>query len=332
LLSHRSTQNINPKTSLSIVVCVKNGEKHVNNIQYLKNQKLLSNELIIVDDFSSDNTLALLEKFRSADTQIVTPDEDLKGKKSALKKGILSATKDIVLLTDIDCTPASDQWASKILQSYKEDQDIILGYGPYLKFPGLLNKLLRYETVLTAIQYLSYALYHIPYMGVGRNLSYKKSVFLNSDQFSSHMHIPSGDDDLFIASVGKQHKVGVCLDPDSFTYSEPEKTWRSFYKQKSRHISTSSAYSLLHKLLLSVGSSSHILIFVLLLILVTLGSVQLAFYIFFFRLFLLTFILAPAISKLKEKDLIYYLPLLDVILFLYYVILIPALIFKRKEW
>lgn len=332
LVCYRSAQNINPESSLSIVVCIKNGEKHLNNIQHLKNQKFSPKEVIIVDDFSTDRTPELLDLYRSENTHILQADLDRKGKKTALKKGILTANHNTLLLTDIDCVPASDLWATTMMQSYNDSYDILLAYGPYIKQPGVLNKLIRYETALTAIQYLSYALYSIPYMGVGRNLSYRKSVFLDSDQFSSHLHIPSGDDDLFIASVSRRHKVGICLEPESFTYSEPESAWGSFYKQKSRHVSTSDQYSPLHKFLLSLGSGSHISIFFLLFILLTIGSAKLVLAIFLIRMALLMIILSPILIKLKEKDLIYYLPFLDVILFLYYVILMPALIFKRKEW
>ena len=57
-------------------------------------------------------------------------------------------------------------------------KEIVLGYGGYEKQLGFLNKLVRFDTFHVALQYLSYALIGKSYMGVGRNLAYKKSLFL----------------------------------------------------------------------------------------------------------------------------------------------------------
>jgi hypothetical protein len=86
--------------------------------------------------------------------------------------------------------------------------EIVIGYGAYNKRPGLLNKIIRFETFHSALQYLSFALAGTPYMGVGRNLSYKKDVFLRNKGFSSINHIPGGDDDLFINKVANKPQYG----------------------------------------------------------------------------------------------------------------------------
>ena len=98
----------------------------------------------------------------------------------------------------------------KILKLY-------LGYGAYHKTSGILNKLIRFETFHTALQYLSYALAGLPYMGVGRNLSYKKDIFLRNKGFSSINHIPSGDDDLFINKVATKKNTAIVIDPEAIT-------------------------------------------------------------------------------------------------------------------
>ena len=90
---------------------------------------------------------------------------------------VFFAKFEIMLLTDADCLPATENWISSMQSCYSDNTEIVLGYSPYLKKPGLLNKVIRWETYHTAMQYLSYALAGIPYMGVGRNLSYKKTLF-----------------------------------------------------------------------------------------------------------------------------------------------------------
>ena len=124
---------------------------------------------------------------------------------------------------------------------YNGEKEIVLGYGAYHKCPGMLNKLIRFETFHTALQYLSYALAGVPYMGVGRNLSYKKDLFIRNKGFSSINHIPSGDDDLFINKVATNKNVAVIIDPDAVTRSVPKTTWSAWLKQKSRHYTTATS-------------------------------------------------------------------------------------------
>ena len=158
----------------------------------------------------------------------------ISGKKFPLSMGIRSAKYEIVLLTDADCVPASEFWIQKMQDAYDHDTEIVLGYGAYHKKAGILNKLIRFETFHTALQYLSYALAGKPYMGVGRNLSYKKDVFLRNKGFSSINQIPSGDDDLFINQVARAENTKIVIDPEAHTLSEPKRSWSEWMTQKYR--------------------------------------------------------------------------------------------------
>ena len=160
------------------------------------------------------------------------------GKKFPLSIGIKSSKHEILLLTDADCIPASENWIQKMQAGFSEGIEIVLGYGGYKKRKGLLNFLVRYEAFHTALQYLSMALGGLPYMGVGRNLAYKKSLFYQQKGFAAHHHLPGGDDDLFINSCASKRNTAVCIDQEAFTYSTPPATWKSWYLQKRRHNST----------------------------------------------------------------------------------------------
>jgi hypothetical protein len=128
----------------------------------------------------------------------------------------------------------------------------VLGYGPYKKQKGLLNKIIRFETFHTAMQYLGFAMAGKPYMGVGRNLSYKKTLFYREKGFSAHNRVPSGDDDLFINKAATKYNTAVNIDPESFVYSNPKTSWGSWRKQKKRHFSTGKYYKWGHRFLLGL--------------------------------------------------------------------------------
>ena len=249
---------------VSVIVCAWNELENLKELlPQLNNQDYKTFEVIIIDDRSWDGTHEYLltqcgeyQKIRFL--RIEQTSEYLSSKKYALTLGIKSAKYDIILLTDADCRPQSSHWIKEMATYMTPDKDIVLGFSPYFKAKGFLNNLIRYETFITALQYFSFALVGIPYMGVGRNLMYRKSVFLKNRGFAKHTDIVGGDDDLFMNDVATHENTAICLNPDTFIYSFPKTTWQTWYRQKRRHLSVSKYYKLQNKILLGGLASTQI--------------------------------------------------------------------------
>ena len=253
------------------------------------------------------------------------------GKKFPLKIGIESSKYATVLLTDADCSPASLEWLKLMQSRITDTKKIALGYGPYVTYPNLLNRFIRFETIYTAIQYFSFAIAGTPYMGVGRNLAYRKELFENVGGFEKHKHIASGDDDLFIREVANRENVNIVLEKEAFVYSEPKTTWREFYKQKTRHLSTAGSYRLRHKILLGLLSFSHFFFYIGGIALIALKfSVIFIGTVFVLRLLTLQFFYAHILSRFQNKLLLPWIPILDAMYILYYITFIPNLIIGKK--
>ena len=170
------------KIPISVIVCAKNeAENVIRFIPLLAEQDYPDYEIILIDDASSDTTLEIFEEFEKQYSNIrlvkVENNEAFWGnKKYALTLGIKASKKDYLLFTDADCYPASKDWITSMSSQFTMNKTIVLGYGAYEKIAGsFLNKIIRFETMLTAIQYFSWAKIGHPYMGVGRNLAYKKT-------------------------------------------------------------------------------------------------------------------------------------------------------------
>jgi glycosyltransferase involved in cell wall biosynthesis len=289
-----------------------------------------THEVIVVNHNSQDDTRFLLDEFKKTfkGLHIVNLEHEaigIPGKKYPLSMGIKEARYEIVLLTDADCIPASEFWMQKMQDGYDKGIEVVLGYSPYKKGPGVLNKIIRFDTFHTALQYLSYALAGLPYMGVGRNLSYKKDVFLRNKGFSAINHVPGGDDDLFINKVANKENTAIVVDRDTFTVSEPKKTFGEWFRQKSRHYSTARYYKPLHKFLLGLYSVSHILFYPLL-ITSLFFDWRVALSLFGVRLIIQGITFHKTMRRLGEEDLFPWWWLLDIWMFLYY------LIFSSTIW
>jgi len=295
-------------------------------------------EVVVVNHNSQDDTRYLLDEFKKTykGLHIVNLEHEaigIPGKKYPLSIGIKEARHEIVLLTDADCVPASEFWIEKMQDGFYDGIKIVLGYGAYNKKPGILNKMIRFETFHSALQYLSFALAHMPYMGVGRNLSYKKELFFSNKGFSSINHLPGGDDDLFINMVANETNTNIVIDPEAFTLSEPKKTFREWMNQKTRHYSTSKYYKPRAKFLLGTYATTHFLFYPFFIVSLLLFSWQLALAVFVIRSIVQSIIFYKAMDKLNEKDLFAWWWLLDIWMFFYYLIFMPALWKKpRKTW
>jgi len=322
---------------VSIIICARNEAENLEkNLPRILNQNYRSFEVIIVNDNSNDTTAEVLSKYQKIYNTLRIVNLDTKpkgmvGKKFPLKIGIESSKYSTVLLTDADCHPSSSEWLRLMQNRITDTKKIALGYGPYVAYPNLLNRFIRFETIYTAIQYFSFAIAGTPYMGVGRNLAYRKKLFEQVDGFEKHKHIASGDDDLFIKEVATRENVNIVLEKEAFVYSEPKTTWREYYKQKTRHLSTAKSYRLKHKILLGLLSFSHFFFYIGGIVLIALNySVIFIGTVFATRFLTLQFFYAHILPRFQNKLLLPWIPLLDAMYILYYITFIPNLITGKK--
>lgn len=332
-----SPTNLKP---LSVIICAKNEEKHlIKNLPLILKQDYPEFEVIVVDDYSQDDSKIILEDFerKYSHLRIISVKEERPykiGKKFPLTLGIKGAKYDTVVLTDADCIPASDKWLREISAQFNDKTEIVLGYGAYEKLPSLLNKLIRYDTFIIAMQYFAYALKGKTYMGVGRNLAYKTEVFFRNKGFANHTHIASGDDDLFIHRVAKKDNVAIVYSLDSHTISEPKKTFTEWAWQKKRHLTTAPLYRNSVKFFFGYTYFLNVLFYSIISILALL---QYALY-FLLALFLLRIIIQliiyrKAMIKLNEKDLLFYTPFLEILfIFIQPYLYISSKLTKNVPW
>lgn len=300
--------------SVSVVICAKNEEKNLK--EYLPSilkQDYPNYEVLVVDDNSTDASLEILREFKSQYPHLTILEnqgsERYIGKKKALSLGIKNAKYDYLLLTDADCRPASENWIKKMVSHFSKKQ-IILGIGATQKQASFINKVVRWETLQAAIEYNSFALAKMPYMGVGRNLAYEKSLFTNIGGFESHIGLASGDDDLFVSESGEYSELGLQLDPEAFTYSKSPESLKIWWRQKRRHMSTSSYYRFWPKVLLTLYGLSQLSFYLFLPIGIILFYQWKMFWILLLiKFFLQVVILLPLAKRLQSMDCIYLYPI-----------------------
>ena len=331
---------------ISIIICAHNEDANLRkNLPSILNQVYeyngaLNFEVLVVNDNSEDETAYTLQDIKKEypHLNILNLEQEsrnMKGKKFPLSMGIKQARHEYLLLTDADCLPTSNAWLLKMVQPFYEGKEIVIGYSPYLKVKSGLNKTIRYETFYAAFQFLSFAIAKVPYMGVGRNLAYKKSLFNANKGFSRHYHLLSGDDDLFINAVATAKNTAVILDDDTHVFSEAKKSKEAWRFQKKRHLTTGLYYKRKHKAILGLLAFSHFLFYI--------SAIASCFFypyvwfaigLFLFRWIYVGIIQYASMKKLNEQDLAPRIWYYDIWMLWYYLKHIPNIFFKTKiiEW
>ena len=303
---------------VSVVICAKNEEANLRtNLPLVLEQDYPEFEVLVVNDASTDGTEDALRdlqaRYPHLKTSTIRENVHIRqGKKLALTVGIKGASHEWVVLTDADCRPADQKWLQTMQRNFKKDCHIVLGIGKYEMEKGFLNLLIRYDTLFTALQFTGFAMVKLPYMGVGRNLAYRKSLFFKNSGFASHYELASGDDDLFINQVATGRNTTVEISPQSHTISVPENSWRNWYYQKKRHLTTGPRYRLRTRILLGGELASRMFFYLAFIGLISQGIwLSYVFGLFISRLILSGGIIKLAMSRLNEKYLLLPSPILD---------------------
>ncbi len=251
--------------AVSVIVCAHDEERNLKElIPLLLKQDYPEFEIIVVEDRSNDNTYDYLlqatqDHPRLKMVRVKYLPEHITGKKFALTLGVKAAAYDWVLLTDADCRPAGNQWIRTMASHMGADKQIVLGYSPYLAGTGYLNLFVRFESLITGIQFMGWALLSKPYMGTGRNLAYRKALFLDNKGFNEHLSIVGGDDDLFVNQHATLKNTAMSFDGQGLVWSIPKTDWLTFLHQKLRHLSVGKRYRFLDRARLGLFSITWIL-------------------------------------------------------------------------
>jgi poly-beta-1,6-N-acetyl-D-glucosamine synthase len=329
-----------PVVPVSVIICARNEDENLAEfLPRVMAQKYPDFEVIVVNDCSTDNTENVIDdmvrKYPNLRKATIKEDAYYKhGKKFAMLVGIKAAKNNHMVFTDADCYPVGEDWLAAMAAGFSQNREIVLGYGAYEKEPGFLNKLIRFDALIIAMQYMSSAIQKKPYMGVGRNLAYTRELFFRHKGFSTHYHIASGDDDLFVSQAGTAVNTNVCVGKDAITISKPKKNFRDWRMQKARHLTTSPFYAPHAKWRIAFNYFSQYFFYATLVALAfSVKSALLIPILLFLKVIVQLLVLNSASKKLRERDLLAGSALYELILlFIYPIFHGTKLFYRSNRW
>lgn len=327
---------------VSVIICARNeGENLRCFLPLILEQNYDNYEVIIVNDGSCDDTENVIKDLQKVYhnlyiTNIPQETRIISHKKLAITVGVKAAKNEILLFTDADCRPLTPNWITTMVRNFDENTEFVLGHGNYYREKGFISSLISYDTLTIAMQYMGFALLGYPYMGVGRNMAYRRSTFFRFKGFAGFLHIPSGDDDLLINAFGKKHNTRIEPSLEAETLSIPKTTFKDWYYQKLRHLSTVEVYKSDSKLWIGIEPFSRGLFYLTTLLLLILGFnnpiiIAIAIGVFLFRFLIQLTIINLTAKVYNDKGFGLSIILFDIILPLVTLYLLTiGKIFRRK--
>ncbi|RYD58957.1 MAG: glycosyltransferase [Sphingobacteriales bacterium] len=329
---------------VSVIICARNEAENLRkNLPAVLSQRYTNEtgnplfEVVVVNDGSEDDTemvLAELSRQYGHLSYVNIPhdiDRRLPGKKEALRKGASTAQYDYLLMTDADCTPASEHWLEHMVSPLHDGKAISAGYGKFRQEAGWLNTFIRWETVHTFLQYSSYARAGRPYMAVGRNIACTKNALLQAQQSEAWAKLPSGDDDLLINTVATKDNLAIISDPEAFTISDAKQTYADWVAQKQRHFSTGKYYRPANWLLVGGYAVVHALTWLLFFLLLVIGDRETVLIAMALRCLPVWILWKEAAKQTHEKGLTLFFPLMDIGWMIYNFAFAPFVLWKNKQ-
>lgn len=334
-----STDHLPP---ISVLVYIKNNVENLeNNLKAIIEQDYPDFEIILINDSSYDDSFMIMEKFQKNHPDFPIYITNVKGnemfwgsKKYALTLGIKRAKNNYLLFTDGHCKPLTNQWIKEMSKGFRKNKSLVLGYSNYTRKKGLFNLFLRFDTLMNAIHYFSFANAKMTYMGVGRNLAYTSKIYYENKGFISHVKMPAGDDDLFVNEVAKKGNTSLVYNSKAHVEATPLKNWDAWHNMRKNRAWTFRFYKTKHKIVLSIYFISIFLFWIGAMATFLFLNWQTATILIAIRLAFQYISIGIAAKKLKERSLIAYIPWLEFILLFLQLNTITYYITKypNKKW
>ena len=239
---YKCCRNRTVRNSISVIIPAKDEAANLPGLfSSLEKQTYSDFEIVLVDDRSEDDTLAVMEDFKSRcpdRVKVVRNEKTFYGKnpkQMVLDIGAKNASGDILLFTDADCI-VPETWVESMASAYN-DKSIGLVFGSVTtdRGKGMLANFQRFDHLLRYHYTAACAGLRNPTGGFGNNLSIRAAVLDDIGGFSD-IEFSVTEDAQLIARIRDTGRwiIEAKSSWESTVFTSPVKTWRELAVQELR--------------------------------------------------------------------------------------------------
>jgi len=233
---------------LSVVVAARNESANIEILLSALQQQTLSAErfeVIIVDDYSDDDTAAKVKAFGMPNLRLMQPLADAlhSSKKKAIEAGVAAAKGNYIVTTDADCLPHTG-WLQTIYETIQTTGASFIAAPVKFSHTNFFEVFQCLDFIV--LQGITSASVHtkLHAMCNGANLAYSKTAFEKVDGFKGIDLVATGDDMLLMHKIWKldPSKVVYLKDREAIVSTAPMPTLNQFLMQRRRWASKTFVY------------------------------------------------------------------------------------------
>ncbi len=238
--------------TVSVIIPARNEAAHIQNCLislFSQTYPRVYTEILVVNDFSTDETADLVTKF-SDKCRLLNLSDYLANpvnsyKKKAIETGIAHSSGELIICTDADCIMGPD-WIRSLVSAYQKENRVFIA-APVKIIPDG-SRLSVFQTLdFISLQGITgAAVYKNLYpMCNGANLAYSRKAFDAVGGFADIDHIASGDDMLLMKKIQSAFpgRSGYIKDPHAIVSTISAGNIRTFLNQRIRWASKISHYN-----------------------------------------------------------------------------------------
>jgi glycosyltransferase involved in cell wall biosynthesis len=339
LLKEKKEKINSIENPISVLIFVKNQADNLQKfLPSILEQEYSNFEIVLINNASTDNTDQILDdlKTKHANIKVVNVENNeafWANKKYALTLGIKAAKYEHLLFTNANCKPVSKYWITEMNNKFTTERTIVLGYSKFKREKSFLNIFIRFENLLNAIQCFTYTKHGTSYSAFANNMAYKRSDFFKANGYINHMKIKNGEADLFIKDVSNSKNTTFCISENSFIESNGSKSFKEWFLQKRELKFIKTKYAFRHRFLLNLFNTTKLFFITLAVILFCYYPYKIVLSIVLTYYLVQYIIIAVSAKKLKEPQIIFFLPFLEIGLLLIQISIFSAnFISKPNNW
>ena len=205
--------------SLSLILWVRNEEENLkNNLPKILSLENNSFEVVVVDDFSQDNSYLVLgllkERYKRLKISVLNQETKYSTKIST-NIALKATSNEWVLPIPVTISNISDSWLKRISTNIKDDKTVVFAYSNIERSKGFFNHLCRIEGYFQHQKSVAFILNHLSFVYSEENVAFQKKKYFEAGGFAQKVIEPYANLELILNSFIRKKETTILFEKES---------------------------------------------------------------------------------------------------------------------
>lgn len=228
----RKKVNHTTAAPISLIYTVRNEEIRLkNNMAPVLSINGVDFEVIVVDDFSQDNSFQVLGMLRGRSDRLkvsTLQQETRFSTKMAQNLALKAASYDWILTVPISYENATPEWISGISNALDNSKTVVLSYCSAQNSGGFINRIYRIENYLSFTKSVGFILNNLPFIYSEENVAFQKKKYFEIGGHGLKISEPYANLELLINFFIRKKTTTILFQSDTAIKKTEDLIWNDY--------------------------------------------------------------------------------------------------------